>query len=45
MPKGIERGLLQAGTAVVRLVKGGEAAQEFRDRRTSETPTARHHLA
>lgn len=45
MPKGIERGLLQAGTAVVRLVKGGEAAQEFRDRRTSETPTTLHHLA
>lgn len=43
-PQGIERGLLETGTAAIRLVKGEEAAQEFRHRRTSETPTALHHL-
>lgn len=44
-PQGIERGLLETGTAAVRLVKGDEAAREFRSRRTSETPTALHYLA
>lgn len=45
MPQGIERELLESGTAAVRLISGEEAAQEFRNRRTSETPTALHHLA
>ncbi len=45
MPQGLERGLLETGSVAVRLTRGEEAAQEFRNRRTSETPTALHHLA
>ena len=45
MPQGLERGLLNTGGAAVRLTQGGAAAQEFLERRTSETPTATHHLA
>lgn len=45
MPQGLDRGLLKTGQAAVRLTKGHSAAQEFRERRTSETPTAMHHLA
>ena len=45
MPQGLERGLLRTGEAAVRLTKGDAAAQQFHERRTSETPTAMHHLA
>ena len=45
MPQGLERGLLNTGEAAVRLTQGGAAAQEFLERRTSETPTVMHHLA
>jgi hypothetical protein len=45
MPQGLERGLLKTGEAAVRLTKGEAAAQDFYERRTSETPTAMHHLA
>lgn len=44
MPQGLERGLLATGAAAVRITKGGAAAQEFHERRTSETPTVKHHL-
>lgn len=45
MPQGLERGLLETGTAAVRITRGGAAAQKFHERRTSETPTVLHYLS
>lgn len=43
-PKGLDRLVLNAGTAVTRIVKGSEAADQFHNRKTSETPTLQTHL-
>lgn len=43
-PRGLDRLALNTGTAITRLAKGEQAAQQYHDRRTSETPTLQSRL-